>query len=159
MYDKNSDYALNKRSRNSIVCKSVTGEHIHIRREDFSSDEEFERWKAWSDADYHAAERGDKAFNDRKRAFSYNWEPASEDSEVQLLSSLERCEDAEKMRLLRSQLTNRQFTRLYKRFGLGMSVTSIATEENVSKAAVIASINSAQDTLHKVACNDNSADC
>lgn len=158
MYDKNSDYALNKRNHDSIVCKSVTGEHVHIRREDFVSDEEFERWKAWSDEDYHAAERSDKAYNDRKRAFSYNWEPAVEDSEVQLLSALEHCDNAEKVRQLRSQLTKRQFTRLYKHFGLGMSITAIATEENVSKAAVIASINSAQDALRKAACEDNSAD-
>ena len=60
MYDKNSDYALNKRSRDSIVCKSVTGENIHIRREDFLNDEEFEYWKAWSDADYRATEKHDR---------------------------------------------------------------------------------------------------
>ena len=159
MYDKNSDYALNKRSRNSIVCKSVTGEHIHICREDFATDAEFEQWKAWSDADYHAAERHDRAYNDRKRALSQCFELTAEGGEAQFFAVLERCEDAERVRQLRCRLTNRQFARLYKRFGLGMSVTAIAAEEGVSKAAVIASIRSSLEALREAVGEGNNADC
>lgn len=159
MYNKRSDYALNKRDREAIVFASTTGEVIRLTREDFATDTEFEQWKKWSDEDYHAAERRDRAYSDRKHALSQCTEPAAEDSEVQLLAALEHCENNEKVRQLRSRLTKRQFTRLYKRFGLGMSVTAIATEENVSKAAVMASLHSALDTLRKVFCEDNRADC
>lgn len=155
MYNKRSDYALNKCDHEAIVFASTTGEVIRLTREDFATDAEFDQWKKWSDEDYHAAERGDKAYNDRKREFSYNWEPAVEDSEVRLLAAFEHCENAEKVRQLRSQLTKRQYIRLYKRFGLGMSVTAIATEENVSKAAVMTSIRSALHTLRKLVCEDN----
>lgn len=159
MYDKSSDYALNKRSRDSIVCKSVTGEHIHIRRADFSSNEEFERWKEWSDDDYHASEKRDRAYSDCKYLLSSNMEPALESSESQFFAALKRSKDAAEVRRIRRCLTSRQFTRLYKRFGLGMSVTSIATEEGVSKSAVMASLRSALDVLRKVICEENSTDC
>lgn len=158
MYNKRSDYALNKCDREAIVFASTTGEVIRLTRDDFATDSEFKLWKEWSDADYHAAERRDRAYDDRKHTLSQHFEPATEGGEAQFLSVLERCEDAERVHQLRSRLTNRQFTRLYKRFGLGMSVTAIATEENVSKAAVMASIRSALDTLRKVVCEDNSSE-
>ena len=40
MYDKKSDYALNKLESDAIVYKSVTGTYS-IKREDFASDAEF----------------------------------------------------------------------------------------------------------------------
>ena len=45
MFDRNSDYALNKKDPDAIVCKSATGIHIRLTRADFSSAEEFEKWK------------------------------------------------------------------------------------------------------------------
>lgn len=155
MYNKRSDYALNKCDREAIVFASTTGEVIRLTRKDFATDAEFEQWKAWSDEDYHAAERRDRAYDDRKRALSQHFEPAAEGSEAQFLAALERCEDAKRVHQLRSRLTNRQFTRMYKRFGLGMGVTAIAAEEGVSKAAVMASIRSALHTLRKHVCEDN----
>lgn len=56
MFDTHSDYALNKADKNAIVCPSVTGEHIRLTREDFSSEEEFLYWKDWSDNDLHKIE-------------------------------------------------------------------------------------------------------
>ena len=57
MYDPRSDYALNKLNPDAIVCKSVTGVHIRITREDFASEEEFQRWKMWYDNDLHEEEK------------------------------------------------------------------------------------------------------
>ena len=59
MFDRNSDYALNKKDPDAIVCKSATGIHIRLTRLDFSSQEEFEKWKQWSDQDYHHTEKKD----------------------------------------------------------------------------------------------------
>ncbi len=52
MFDTKSDFALNKFDRDAIVCRSVTGVHIRLTRADFASEEEFLRWKVWSDGDY-----------------------------------------------------------------------------------------------------------
>lgn len=41
MFDKRCDYALNHLDKTAIVCQSVTGKHIRLTREDFSSEEEF----------------------------------------------------------------------------------------------------------------------
>ena len=41
MFDRKSDYALNKRHPDSIVCKSVTDVHIYLTRADFSSEADF----------------------------------------------------------------------------------------------------------------------
>ena len=56
MFDSKSDYALNKKDQEAIVCPSVTGVHIRLTREDFASEEEFLRWKAGSDGDYKGIE-------------------------------------------------------------------------------------------------------
>ena len=158
MYNTRSDYALNKRDHDAIVFASATGEIIRLTREDFATDAEFERWKEWSDADYHASERRDKAYSDRKYALSQQFEPTVEGSEAQFFAAIEECKDGERVRLLRNHLTDRQFTRVYKRFGLGMSVTDIAAEDGVSKSAVMASLRSAQAALRKVVCEDNRDD-
>ena len=56
MFDKKSEYALNKYDQDSIIYISVSG-RIRLTRADFSSEEEFLKWKAWSDADYHETEK------------------------------------------------------------------------------------------------------
>ena len=61
-----SDYAANKTDAEAIVCRSATGEDVRLTRADFESDEEFQRWKGWSDADYKQSERRDRAYNDRR---------------------------------------------------------------------------------------------
>ena len=63
MFDRKSDYSLNKQDPDSIVCKSSTGVHIRLTRLDFASPEEFERWKRWSDEDYHDTEKADHVYS------------------------------------------------------------------------------------------------
>ena len=61
-----SDYVADKTDAEAIVCRSATGEDVRLTRADFESDEEFQRWKGWSDADYKQSERRDRAYNDRR---------------------------------------------------------------------------------------------
>ena len=65
MFDKKSEYALNKHDQDSIIYISVSG-HIRLTRADFSSEEEFLKWKAWSDEDYHEREKSGRSFNDNR---------------------------------------------------------------------------------------------
>ena len=37
MFDRKSDYALNKQDPEAIICKSSTGVHIRLTRLDFAS--------------------------------------------------------------------------------------------------------------------------
>ena len=56
MFDPKSDYALNKLDKEAIVCPSTTGIHIRLTCKDFASEAEFQKWKIWSDKNYHQAE-------------------------------------------------------------------------------------------------------
>ena len=64
MFDRKSDYALNKKDPDAIVCKSVTDVHIRLTRADFASESEFQKWKRWSDGDYWSAENAGRALSD-----------------------------------------------------------------------------------------------
>lgn len=57
MFNTKSDYALNKKDSEAIVYRDATGMLFRLTRSDFASEAEFLRWKAWSDEDYHAAEK------------------------------------------------------------------------------------------------------
>lgn len=63
MSDKKSDYALNKREKNTIVYTSTTIS-IRLTRSDFDSEDEFQKWKKWSDGDYEETDRNGRGFYD-----------------------------------------------------------------------------------------------
>ena len=64
MQDANSIYSLNKRDTDAIVYTNANGTVTRLTSGDFSSEQEFQRWKEWSDADYHAEEKQDHIFKD-----------------------------------------------------------------------------------------------
>ena len=59
MFDNNSDYALNKKDKDSIVYKGCDGYEQRISREQFATEEEFLFWKSWSDKDYRETDYKD----------------------------------------------------------------------------------------------------
>ena len=65
MFDTRSDYSLNKSDPGAIVYRSSYGVHIRLTREDFDSEEEFQKWKDWSDQDYHDTEKTGHVFSNR----------------------------------------------------------------------------------------------
>jgi hypothetical protein len=68
MFDKKSDYAQNKRKRDAIIYTSTTGP-ILLTRADFANEEEFQKWKDWSDSDYRASEEVGRGFYDNTISF------------------------------------------------------------------------------------------
>ena len=63
MFNKKSDYALNKRGKSAIVYTSTTTA-VRLTCLDFDSEDEFQKWKKWSDGDYEKAERNGRGFYD-----------------------------------------------------------------------------------------------
>ena len=51
MFDRKNDVARNKKRADAIVYAGAADEVV-LTQSDFESEEEFRRWKAWSDADY-----------------------------------------------------------------------------------------------------------
>ena len=148
MYDKNSDYALNKRIRDSIVCKSVTGGHIHIRREDFASNDEFERWKTRSDADYRQTEKLNRRYNDRKLSLNEGVDepfPSAENSPMES-ESTGQTDYAVK---IEESLTGKQYRRLCLYYLEHQNESEIAAVEGVGQQRISKSILTGKRVLEK----------
>ena len=138
MFDRKSDYALNKRDPDAIVCKSATGVHIRLTRADFSSDAEFERWKHWSDEDYHDTEKTEHIYQDR----TLSLERLSElsiavlSAETELMDQFDQEERARLCSLLaeglEACLTSTQRRRLWLYCVEGLTIEEIAKREKVN---------------------------
>lgn len=149
MYDKLSDYALNKRSRDSIVCKSVTGEHIHIRREDFACYEEFEIWKAWSDADYHETDKLNRRYSDRTLSLKEDVDSPLPSAEDIVLNEENTCA-VNLTAKIRDKLTEKQYRRLRLYYLEHQSECEIAKLEGVGQQRISKSILTGKRSLENI---------
>ena len=159
MFNKKSEYAQNKREKDSIIYISVNG-RIRLTRADIASEEEFLRWKQWSDEDYYETER-------RGRGYYDNGVPLDEN--ISSAAAVESAEDAyfrkqmedeietsrmvlcqERMTRVKALLTARQYRRIWMYLAEGKSITEIARAEGLSKASVSRSIAAALRKLRKL---------
>lgn len=155
MFDRNSDYALNKKDPDAIVCKSSTGVHIRLTRLDFSSQEEFEKWKQWSDESYHAIEKADHRHSNRTISLDGLAELsfAVLSAETEVMDQYDREERARLCRLLAEGLdaclTAPQRRRLLLYAVDGFTEKAIADIEQVRQQNVSKRIASAKKILKK----------
>lgn len=153
MFDKQSVYALNKVDKDTIVYPSATGEHIRLSRSDFSSDEEFSRWKAWSDEDYRKTE---VAGQDDDRCLSLNTQrdtpvPSAED----IFFAPYIAEDAVKQRELiicaiKDCLTKTQYRRMHLYHVCGKNEEEIARLEGVNQSSISRSLSSGAKSVERI---------
>lgn len=156
MFDRKSDYSLNKQDPEAIVCKSVTDIHIRLTCYDFSSPEEFEAWKKWSDEDYHEIERQDHIY--RNHVLTVDTLAgivlAALSPEEEVMDRQDRMEREQLYRELRdaleNQLTPAQRHRLWLYAVDGLTEDEIASKEQVRQQSVSKRINAAKKILRKV---------
>ena len=149
MFDKKSEYALNKHDQDSIIYISVSG-RIRLTRADFSSEEEFLKWKAWSDADYHQTEKEGRSFNDNRVALDDYLDVvgAVQSAEDEFFSELlkadvqaeEKALREKRLAALKAILNAKQYRRIWLYYAERKSVTEIARLEGVTKASVSLSL-------------------
>ena len=150
-----SDYAANKTDAEAIVCRSATGEDVRLTRADFESDEEFQRWKGWSAADYKQSERRDRAYSDRRLSLTAAYFLSDRELNECLSGELKAAEQQTRDDLIshiRSLITDTQFSRLWRRFACGRELADIAAEDGVSVAAVSNSIKRAAKRIRATKC-------
>ncbi len=143
MFNVQSDYALNKARKDAIICKSVTGLHTELTREDFSSEEEFQRWKVWSDKDYHKIENAGRN-DDDCYSLDANRDTTGLSLEDELISALDKARAemvqhkaaVTQIAAIKNILTRTQFRRLWMYCVDGCSMTEIAARERVSLARI-----------------------
>lgn len=153
MFDPKSDYALNKMDPEAIVYIDSSGTLIRLTVENFASPEEFQRWKAWSDADYHELEK-------ENHIFSNHTVPATGDGVVVqstediLIGIQDQQEHQELVRLLMlgldSSLTPTQRRRLWHHCVHHMTVRQISVIENATFKNVAKCIVAAKKKLKKI---------
>lgn len=155
MFDRKSDYALNKQDPEAIVCKSSTGVHIRLTRLDFASPEEFEAWKKWSDEDYHEIERQDHIYHNHTLTLDDLTEIvlATLSLEEEVINGQDRIEREQLYRALRdaleNQLTSAQRHRLWLYAVDGLTEDEIASREQIRQQSVSRRINAAKKILKK----------
>ena len=159
MFDKKSEYALNKHDQDSIIYISVNG-HIRLTRADFSSEDEFLRWKQWSDEDYYETERRGRGYYDNGVPLDENISAAgavasAEDEyfREQMADEIEATRKAlcqERMAKVKALLTARQYRRIWMYLAEEKSITEIAKAEGLSKASVSRSVAVALRKLRKL---------
>lgn len=153
MFDRKSVYALNKKDKDAIVYRDADGNINRLTRADFASEEEFLKWKAWSDEDYHGSEKREHIYSDNTLSL-YGLSdaaasvPSPEDDMMDGHSRQER----EQLRLLVRQglalcLTDTQRRRLWLHCVDGMSIEKIAKLERVRHQNVSKSIAAAKRKL------------
>ena len=153
MFDPKSDYALNKLDPEAIVYIDSMGTVVRLTLEDFASPEEFQRWKTWSDDNYHKIENANIAFS--KHTLSLNGLSektiAVQSPEDTLIDTLEQQERKKICRMLikglDSCLTLVQRRRLWLYCVDGLTVRQIARAENIRHQSVVECLAAAKEKL------------
>jgi len=151
MLIRKSDYYLNKNNKEAIVCRNAAGKCIELKREDFINAAEFERWKKWSDEEYHQEE------NATRRTTRKNWALNEyidmyvfcNSAEELVLEKQDKREKIDKVLKIRNCLTETQYRRLWLYYVEGMNMRQIGEKEGVSTSCVSSSIYGAKKKILK----------
>lgn len=155
MFNNQTDYSRNKLDRNAIVYCDAFGQIIRLTRADFESEEDFLKWKDFSDRNYHEEENGDHLYRDRKLAIHIVAErrmaiPATEDLMMEYTTEMERQQLRELlMQGYRECLTEIQQRRLWMYCVDGLDECEIAGIEGVGQPRICNSITGAKNKLKK----------
>lgn len=153
MFDKKSDYSLNKNDPDAIVYPSGDGVHIRLTRKDFASEEEFLRWKNWSDDDYHSTENAKRSYYDKCLALHETVDVPLPSAEEEMMVPMLKAESDERraalLETIRSSLTRKQYRRLRMYYLEGMTEAEIAHHEGVGQRRISSSISSGRKIVEK----------
>ena len=146
MLKRKSIYFLNKSDISAIVYTDASGCTIRLTVSDFSSEEEFLRWKEWSDKDFHEEEKQDHIYDDNN--LSLEGMPDSVACVPSAEAMLERKArnrareqyNAETILTIRMQLTEKQFRRVWLYYVYGLTEKQIAMMEHVGQQRISKSI-------------------
>ena len=150
MHDKRSIYSLNKQDPEAIVYTDADKHTIRLTREDFDTEADFLKWKAWSDEDYHNEEKGDHVEDNHTTPLDER-AGASDGPEVIIERRIEKQAQeqytTETVIRIKGQLTEKQFRRLWLNCVEGLSKEEIAKLEGRSHQGISKSINAAMKKI------------
>ena len=146
MPDKNSIYTLNKKDPKAIIYTDADRNIIRLTRADFDTEADFQKWKAWSDENYHDEEKSDHVEDNHTSPLAEK-AGAADGPEVIIEQRIEKqTQDqyaAETVIRIKGQLTEKQFRRLWMYCVGGLTQQQIAEAEEVGQRRVSTSITAA----------------
>ena len=155
LFNRKSSYALNKKDPNAIVYMDANDVIIRLTREDFASEEEFLKWKSWSDGNYHTEDNQDVVEGKHNTSIDDLSEAALSIPAIDVVMERQH-EKSERRRVasamvsqIRDKLTETQFRRLWMYYVGGMTVDEIGEKEGVSHQAASLSITTAIRKIKK----------
>ena len=142
MYDTKSNYAINKKDPNAIVYTDACKHVIRLTREDFDTEPDFLRWKAWSDKNYHDEEKQEhkEANHTLLMEEVSNTVKTTVGPEIIIEHRIEKQDqerDYEEILIrIKGQLTDKQFRRLWMYCVEGLTQQEIAEKEKTSQSRI-----------------------
>lgn len=151
MYNKKSDYALNKKNKEAIVSRNAAGEFIRLTKEEFASEEEFAHWKEWSDDNYRQEYNAEQSYKRLKNKLQKQAENKAVSLSVEqiMLNDLADEERKALINKIKAFLTETQFRRLWLYYAEGKTEQQIADIEKVGQRRISTSINDAKKKIKK----------
>lgn len=156
MFNRKSSYALNKKDASAIVYIDANENIIRLIREDFASEEEFQKWKSWSDENYHTEDKRDVVEGKHNMSIDDLSEAALAVPAIDVVMDRQH-ERAEKRRQasvmvaqIKDKLTETQFRRVWMYFVDGMTIDEIGEIEGISHQNISKSIGAAMKKIKKL---------
>ena len=156
MFNRKSSYALNKKDASAIVYIDANENIVRLTHEDFASEEEFQKWKSWSDENYHAEDNRDVVEGKHNMSIDDLSEAALAIPAIDVVMDHQH-EKSERRRMasamvsqIRDKLTETQFRRLWMYFVDGMTIDEIGEIEGISHQNISKSIGSAMKKIKKI---------
>ena len=155
MYETKNLYVLNKKDKDAVVYTDAFGNTTRVTKDDFASEEEFLKFKAWSDEDLHDEEKARHLEADHTLSLEGMSENAIRVCSVEegYVKAITRRECQREAQLMLEQkdavLTETQRRRIYKCCKQGMTTREIAEEEHVSQRSVQDCIELAKKKIEK----------
>lgn len=155
MFNPKSDYALNKIDPEAIIYTDSWGTLVQLTLEDFASPEEFQRWKEWSDNDYHKTDNADTLFSKRALSLhSLSERAVISQSPEDVLVEAQELREIQELRCLLTEgldtcLTATQRRRLCLHCVCRLTVRQIARLEGTTHQGIVKSIKAAKKNIGK----------
>jgi len=155
MFNNHTDYARNKFEHDAIVYCNTFGEIIRLTSDDFESEEEFQKWKSWSDTNYYTDDRGDVVNNKHCVSIDGLLDTTCPNPSVDAkMICQDECADEyrdylTKIAQIRGCMSETQFRRLWLHEAECYRLVEIAEMEGVSATAVFYSLEAAQKKIKK----------
>lgn len=153
MFNRKSEYALNKVNKSSIVYIDANDNVTMLTARDFSSEKEFRKWKNWMDMKSHAEEKRDHVYRNHTVSLDHLGDVVHtlvgvNNDENDASRSLTIQNDL-LVQQIQAILSEKQFRRVWMYFVEEMTMEAIGEREGISHQNVSKSICSAMKKIQK----------